>query len=203
MGAMSFAAAQTGAAKVGVIHLQNAIIGTKEGQKAAQDLDTRFVAPKRKEMEAKQGEIQNLQQKLEKGRNTMSEDARNQLMRDIDQRTKAFNRANEDAQAELEQEQGKVLNVLGGKMMAVIDKYAKDNGYSIIFDVSNPNTPVVWISNTIDITQDIVGLYDKSVLTPSQPAAPGATGAAGAARPAPSAPAAPKPAAPKAAPPKK
>ena len=46
--------------------------------------------------------------------------------------------------------------------MAVIEKYAKDNGYTIVLDVSNPNTPVLYASSGIDITQDIVQLYDKS-----------------------------------------
>lgn len=195
MGMFTFAHAQSSApSKVGVIRIQNAIVGTKEGQKAAQELETRFVAPKRKEMEQKQAEITALQQKLDKGKNTMSEEARQQTMRDIDQKTKAFNRANEDAQAELEQEQGKLLNELGGKMMVVIGKYAKDNGYSLILDVSNQNSAVVWIADAIDITDDIVALYDKNA--PSAPAAPKPGGAAAPApsRPSPSAtPATPKP----------
>ena len=37
--------------KVGIIHIQNAIIATRDGQKAAQDLQTKF-APKQKELES-------------------------------------------------------------------------------------------------------------------------------------------------------
>ena len=51
---------------------------------------------------------------------------------------------------------------LGQRMMAVIEKYAKDNGYTMILDVGNANTPVLYASSGIDITQDIVQLYDKS-----------------------------------------
>jgi outer membrane protein len=47
-------------------------------------------------------------------------------------------------------------------MMAVIEKYAKDKGYSLILDVSNPNTPVLFASSAIDITQDIVTQYDQT-----------------------------------------
>jgi outer membrane protein len=32
----------------------------------------------------------------------------------------------------------------------------------MILDVSNPNTPVLYASSGIDITQDIVSLYDKT-----------------------------------------
>jgi outer membrane protein len=106
-----------------------------------------------------------------------SEDQKQTLMRDIDQRTKSFNRQVEDAQAELDQEQGRVLNELGGKLLAVLDKYAKDNGYAVILDVSQQNTPVLFAANGIDVTQDVVALYDKN----SPAAAPGASGGAAAA----------------------
>src|SRR5579863_4242429 len=76
----------------------------------------------------------------------------------------------EDAQAEYDQEQRKVLDGLGQKMMQVIDKYAATNGYSVILDVSNPQTPVLYASNAVDITKDIIELYDKAAA--SAPAAP-------------------------------
>jgi outer membrane protein len=190
------AGAQTAAppTRVGVIHIQNAILGTKDGQKAAADLEAK-VAPKRKDLEAKQGVIAQLQDRLNKGRNTMSADEREKLIREIDQRTKALNRDTEDAQAESEQEQQRVLQDLGQRLMAVIDKYARDNGYNLILDVSSPQTPVLYISSGIDITQDIVALYDKSS-TPAPAAAPAA--AAPAPRPAAVTPATPtaKPAVP-------
>ena len=60
-------------------------------------------------------------------------------------------------------------------MMAVIEKYAKDNGYSMILDVSNPNTPVLYASSGIDITQDIISLYDKTSTNGGPAARPGAS----------------------------
>ena len=68
----------------------------------------------------------------------------------------------EDGQAEVEADQQKVLQDLGGRIMAVIDKYAKDNGFVLILDVSSPQTPVMFASNTIDVTKDIIDLYDKA-----------------------------------------
>ncbi len=184
MAVATVAPAQTQAPnKVGVIQIQSAIVSTKDGQKAAAELETRL-GPKRKELEKKQAEIKDLQDKLQRGGNAMAEVAKQDLMRTIDQKTKSFNRDMEDAQAEYDQEQRKLLDELGQKMMQVIDKYAAANGYSVILDVSNPQTPVLYASNGIDITKDIIDLYDK--------AAPSAAPAKPAAAPAP---AAPKPAA--------
>ena len=162
------AAAQTAAPnKVGVIQIQSALVATKDGQKAAKELEERM-APRKKELDGKQAEIRDLQERLQKGGNTLSDSAKEDLTRNIDQKTKSFNRQVEDAQAELQAEQQKVLNQLGQKMMQVIDKYAQANGFSVILDVSNQNTPVLYASNTIDITKDIIELYDKSNITVGQ-----------------------------------
>ena len=148
--------------KIGVVQVQSAIVGTKEGQKAAGDLETRM-SPKRKELEGKQAELRTLQESLQKGGSVMNEQARAELARKIDSKNKDYQRSLEDAQAEFQAEQDKLLNDLGAKLMAVINKYAKDNGYSLVIDVSNPQTPVMYASETIDITKDIIDLYDKNV----------------------------------------
>jgi outer membrane protein len=186
--------------KVAVIQIQAALVSTKEGQKAAAELETKM-GPRKKELDGKQAELKDLQEKLQRGGNTLSDSAKEDLTRNIDQKTKSFNRQVEDAQAELEAEQQKLLQQLGQKMMQVIDKYAQSNGYSIVLDVSNPNTPVLYASNTIDITKEVIDLYDKTMGTASAaaPAKPAALAPPAAPRPA----APPKPAAPPAAAPAK
>jgi len=197
-GVVAVAAAQTAAPnKVGVIQIQSALVATKDGQKAAKELEEKM-APRKKELDGKQADLRDLQDRLQKGGNTLSDSAKEDLTRSIDQKTKSFNRQVEDAQAELEQEQQKVLAQLGQKMMQVIDKYAQANGFSVILDVSNQNTPVLYASNTVDVTKEIVDLYDKTTFTataapaPAKPAAASGAGAPAAAAPKP---AAPKPAA--------
>jgi outer membrane protein len=162
--------------KVAVINIQAAIANTKDGKKAAEDLDARM-APRKKDLEKKQADLNALKDSLQRGGAAMSEAAKRELVGNIDGKTKSYNRDLEDAQAEAQQEQDKVLNDLGQKMMAVIDKYSRDNALALVLDVSNPQTPVLFASNTIDITQAIIEMYDKN--------APGAAAAPPAAAPAP------------------
>ena len=156
--------------KVGIINIQNAIVSTQDGQKAIKTLEEKS-APRRKDLEAKQAAIAALQNTLKTSSNTASEDTKRKLTGDIDAKTKSFNRDVEDAQAEAEQDQAKLLNEIGGKMMAVIDKYATDKGYALVIDVSAQQSPVLYASNSIEITRDIVALYDKNA-----PIAAGAIG---------------------------
>ena len=175
--------------KVGVISVQGAIVGTKDGQKASEQLQTKF-APKRKDLDSRNTEITQLEDQLRKGGTLMNEDKRTQLERDIDEKKRRLQRDVQDTQEEWNTEQQQALQGLGQRMMAVIEKYAKDNGYSMILDVSNPNTPVLYASSGIDITQDIVALYDKTSANggpaaaptaPSTSTTPGATAKPGAA----------------------
>lgn len=172
------AQAQAPPSKVGIIHIQNSLVSTADGEKAVADLQSRF-EPTSKRLESMRDEIAALQAELSKGSNTMSDDRRRQLARDIDQRTRTLNRATEDAQAEFQQEQEKILQNLGQRMMAVINKYANDNGYTLILDVSSPQTPVLFAANGIDITQDIIKIYDEEAAK-----AAAATAATGSAQPA-------------------
>src|SRR5580658_10880634 len=164
---VSTAQAQQG--KFAVINIQGAIISTKDGQKAAAELQQK-TAPKKKELEQKQNEINGLQDQLNKGSNTLSDSAKNDIYKNIEYKKKNLQREVEDAQADLEADQQKLLAQLGQKILAVIEKYSRDNGITMVVDVSNPQTSVLYASPSIDITKEIIELYDKNTASASAPA---------------------------------
>jgi len=182
------AVAQTPAQKFGVIDMQGALLNTKDGQKAAAELKAKFT-PKEQDLQKRQTELQSKQDQLRKTENTISDEAKATLTRDIESMTRTLQRDSDDARQDLDQEQQKILNELGQKMMQVLQKYASDKQLTMIFDVSGQPNNVLYASNTIDITRDIIGLYDAAgpATTPSTAAPPAArppsTGAAPAARP--------------------
>ena len=59
-------------------------------------------------------------------------------------------------------------------MIDVIDKYSKENNYSVILDESSQQTPVIYAANQIDVTQDIIRLYDQSYPVKNATASSGA-----------------------------
>lgn len=156
--------------KIAVVQMQSAIVGTKEGQKAAAELEAKM-DPRRKELESKQGELRKLQESLQKSGPAMNDQARAQLAREIDTKNKDYQRSLEDAKGELQGEQDRLLNDLGAKVVAVLNKYAKDHGYWLVMDVSNPQTPIMYASESIDITKEVIELYDKNAPVGGTPAA--------------------------------
>ncbi len=162
--------------KVAIIHMQDAIVQTKDGQKAGQEMQTKF-SSRRQELEKKQTDITALQNQMRAGSATMSEAAKAKLQRDYDTNTKDFTRARDDFQAEVTQEENKIMNDIGQKLMDVVIKYATEHAIAVVVDVSSQQTPVIWADPSIDITNDVIKLYDQahpnSVPAPTPaPAAP-------------------------------
>lgn len=147
--------------KVATLFAQNAIISTQEGQKASAALNAKF-APRKDEFARKQTELQSLRDQLKRGQATMSADVKARLNQAIDDKTKEMQRLGEDSQDALEQEEGAMLQQLGEKLLEVVRDYASRNGFAVVIDVSLPNGPVLWASPSVDITNDIVKLYDQA-----------------------------------------
>ncbi|HSP67264.1 MAG TPA: OmpH family outer membrane protein [Bryobacteraceae bacterium] len=165
--------AQTPAAapsKICVINLQSAMVSTKEGQAAAETFRTKFSEPKEKELQAKQAEINELTEKLQRGANTMSQTAQDDMKRTIDRKSTDYKRGVEDYQFDREEEQRKLLDDLSSKMQSVIARYAQENGCAVFLDVTNPNSGIMWISDTADVTRQIVEAYDKAQPSAGAPA---------------------------------
>jgi len=177
--------------KVGIINVQGAILATKDGEKARDAIRAKF-EPRGKDMEGRMGEINRLRDQFNKGANTMSVDAREKLSREIDDKQKKYQWDSEDMQNELQQEEQKLVNEIGQRMIAIIDEYAKANTFAVVFDVSGQQSPVLWAASGIDLTTQVVELYNKKYGTGAPATATAAPAAAKPAVAAPARPGAPK-----------
>ncbi len=182
--AQSGGAAAPTLTKVGVINVQVAITSTSEGKQAAAELQSQF-APRQSELDGLRRQIEDIQTRLRTGSSTLSDDEKARLSREGDQLSRQFQRKQQDSQDDFNEAQREVVDRIGRKMIDVLDKYSKENGYGVIFDTSAQNTPVVYAANQIDVTQEIIRLYDQNYPVK-----------AGAAKSAPPKAAAPKPATP-------
>lgn len=185
--------AQAPQQKFAIINMQQVILGTKDGQQAVVELKAKF-APKEAEFQKRAEDLQRKQDELRKTENTISDEKKAALTRDIDSMTKSLQRDTDDAREDVNQEQQKVLNVLGGKIMQVLNKYASDKQYTMVFDVSGTPNNILFASSAIDITREIITLYDANAPAPvAKPAAPAATTTSSAPAPKRAAPTAPAP----------
>jgi outer membrane protein len=169
------ATAESGS-KVGAINMRQA--STAEGKQASAQLESQFLA-RRKELESLNKQINDLQQRLASGANTLSDEEKTRLTLQGQRLTQQLERKQNEFQEDVNNAQSDVVNAIGRKLLDVVVRYAPSNGYSAILDNSSQNSPVLFASS--DITQDIVRLYDQTYpvkgaapagVTPKPPAKP-------------------------------
>jgi len=164
LAAYAQAAPATGAsaaAKIGVLNVQAAIASTAEGKQASTELQSKF-APRQNELESLNKQIHDRRQRLEAGRNTLSQDEQARLQPQGEALAKQAQRKQEDYNQDVQEELGDVRERIGRKMLDVLDRYARENGYVTIFDTSSQAQVIIYASNQSDVTQDIVRLYDQA-----------------------------------------
>ena len=158
--------------KICVVNLQSAMLTTKDGQAAAEEFRTKFQEPEEKKLQAKQQEMTELNDKLQRGANTMSQTAQDDMKKSLDRKNTEYKRAVEDYQFDHDERQRKLLDDLSAKMQTVIARFAQENACAIFLDVTNPNSGIMWISDTADVTRQIVEAYDKTQAAAGTVAAP-------------------------------
>src|SRR5260370_10059885 len=149
------------AGKIGVINVRQAIAGTSEGKQAGAELQSQF-APRQSELEGLNKQINDLRQRLDAGSGKVSQDEQARLQRDGETKARQLRRKQNDYQEDVNAAQAEVFDRIGRKMIDVLDRYARENGYVAILDTSAQNTPILFASTHIDVTQDIVKLYDQA-----------------------------------------
>src|ERR1051326_6772032 len=145
--------------KVAVVDIQQAIIGTAEGKQALQDLQKKY-QPRETEINQRQDDVQNLQQQLQKQMTTLSADEQRRMQHDLQEKQTVLQRLEQDAQSSFQYDRDTLMRDLGQKMVKVIDQYASAHGYALVIDGSQ--VPVYYAAKGVDITPEIVKLYDSS-----------------------------------------
>jgi outer membrane protein len=168
-GACSMGWAQ--APKIAVVDMQGALLQTRDGQKAAAELKTKF-SPKEQELQKRNADLQSKQDQYRKSENTLSADQKASLARDIDTIQRNLQRDAQDARQDFEEAQNKLMGGLLQKMQQVLTAYANQNQITMIFDISAQPNNLLYADKATNITAAIIAMYNKNdSVTPSAPPA--------------------------------
>lgn len=146
---------------IGIINLRGAIGSTAEGKQASAELQSQF-APRSTEIDTLTKQINDLQQKLQAGAGKFSQEEEARLTAEGQRLTQKLDRKRTDFQEDASAAQQDVLERIGRKMVDVLDRYARENGFSVILDTSGQNSPLLYASEQVNVTQDIIRLYDQA-----------------------------------------
>lgn len=148
-----------GPTKLAIINIQAAIANTNEGQRDLDALQKKF-EPKQIELKSLNDEVDNLKKQLAAQTDKLNDDERNKRVQTIEAKQKTLQRDLEDAQNDYQSQSNEIAQRIGTKLMQSLDKYAQQNGYSVVIDVSSQSSPVLWASPSTDITKPVIDAYN-------------------------------------------
>ena len=169
--------------KMGMLNVRQAIVSTAEGKQASAQLQTQFT-PQQNDLDNLQKQIQDLQSRLNSGARTLSDDEKARLQRQGELLARQFQRKQDDLSEQVNAAQADIVDEIGRKMLDVLDRYSREKGFAIVLDSSAQGSPVVYGASQIDITQDIIRLYDQEHPIKAATSAPSSQPAAQPAAPA-------------------
>jgi outer membrane protein len=191
LGAAHLSEAQT--MKVAVADIQGALLKTRDGAKAAAEIQAKY-GPKEAEFNKRQQDLAAKQSQYQKAANTLSDEAKATAERDIQAATKNLQRDADDTKADFQAEEQRLLNPIMEKMRAVLNRYATENQLTMVVDISQggQGNNVLFADKSVNITEALITAYDKA--EPAPPASsPSTTAPAPAKPPAGARPATPQP----------
>ncbi len=164
--------APAGPAKIAVIAFQVAVAQTNEGQRNFADLQKKY-DPKRQQLKVLSDEIETLTKQLQTQGATLSDTERASRAKTIDDKKKQLQRDAEDAQNDMQGEMQEVYNTLASKVYDVLNSYAQQHGYTLVLDIAQQQTPVLYANESTNITKAIIDAYNvKSGVPAPPPSAP-------------------------------
>src|SRR5215831_1287680 len=169
MGIVAFPlAAQTSEApavpKLAVIDVQRLVVESAPG-KEAQGRVKKVIDAKQADADKLQKDLQAIQQKLTDQGPSMSDDKRDQLNKDYQEKGIAFKRFQDDAQREVQEAQQKELGELEKRVLPVINQVGKEKGYTLIFNKYAPGM-LVYADEAVDITDEVLHRFNAQVAAP-------------------------------------
>lgn len=161
--------------KVGTISMEQAIFATNEGRRDFEALSKKL-EPKQNELKNQNDEIDALKKQLNAQQDKLNDDAKGNLVKQIETKQKSLDRQLQDAREDAQNQQNEIAQRIIQKLGPVLIKYAADNGFGVIMDTSQPwpQSPVVWWGEAVDVTKPVVDLYNaqSGVPAPVTSAAP-------------------------------
>ncbi len=177
--------ASTAVPKIGVINVERLVQESALGKEAFNRVK-KVSDGKKEEGDKLSKELREMEQKLADQGSAMAEDKRDTLQKSYQEKAIAFKRFQDDANRDLEAAQKKELSELERRVFPVINQVGKDKGFTLI--LNKFQSGLVFVDDSVDITDEVLKVFNTTVAVPAAKPAEGAPKAA-----APAAKAAPAP----------
>ncbi len=159
------AAAQQQEVRIGVFDSQPVWMQTEEGIRMRTTLEA-YRDKKQSEFNAKETELNSLKEKLRSQEVSLSDDKKNQMLKEIDQKTIDLQRLRDDVSRDLQSQFNDAREQFQNKLFDVVDALGREKKYTLILEKSI----TVYNDGAVDITGEVVAKFNQMFKSGSEPA---------------------------------
>jgi Skp family chaperone for outer membrane proteins len=144
-------------ARIAFVDVQYVFATSRDGKAAASAIQA-LESKKKADIDAKNKEVEALQQKLAQGAAVLNEETRGRLERDVARARIDFERLVQDAQSEVQDMQQQFQRAFSRKLFPAIGEVAKARDLWAVFSIGEAN--LLWHQPALDISGEIVARLD-------------------------------------------
>jgi outer membrane protein len=144
--------------KIGIVDLDQAVVATEEGKKARDEFDR-----KRRDAEAQLQpmveQFQEMMKEFEAKKFVLSDDALRAKQLDAAELRNRIENKQKEVQSQLEVDRERLVGPLRTKLVSVVEKVGRDEGFSLIFMRNTPG--IMYTREALDITELIIKKFNE------------------------------------------
>jgi outer membrane protein len=144
--------------KYAFVDLQRALEETEDGKKAKAKLKSDFDR-KQKELDEKQDELKKIKEGLEKKASLMKPEALQKEQKDFQDRFVELQQTYQRLQQDLAKREQDATRNIFGKLQTVVGTIAEREHFAMVLE---KNSAVVWGLPSLDITNEVIRMYNAS-----------------------------------------
>lgn len=144
-------------AKIAIVDIEKAIKQTSAGQKMSKELQVEF-DKKKNEFTKRDGDLRKMFEDLEKKKSLLTDEARQKKAMELQQEQIKFQKEVAESETRIRTKERNLIEPIAKKMEEIIDRVAKDGGYTAILD----RRAILWGSKAADLTEAVVKEFEKA-----------------------------------------
>jgi outer membrane protein len=155
LGAASAASDARAETRIGVVNVQYAVTQTEDGIRATNTFKKLF-DKRQQDLDARQADLAKMREDIERQTRILSRDSLTRRMEDWQKRMVDLQTTYVDHNRELQKKQAELTNPIMKKMLGVVGRIAKKNGFDVIVDAQ----AVPYVRSDLDLTDQVIQMYN-------------------------------------------
>jgi outer membrane protein len=156
LGAATPAAAQ-GALKIAVIDVNRIMTDSQRGKSVLAGIE-KLQSERSAQLKTLNDELTEMQKRFQEGRLSLAEDKLAELQGAIEEKDRAFKRAREDAERDIQKRRTDEIEKIESAVFPIINGLGKEGAYTMIFNKFQSG--LVYADDAVDITDEVIKRLD-------------------------------------------